>query len=64
MHMKAKAMAISIKSKSLNILHRIRHNRVVSLAVFALNDNDRHNAIDQVNRQAHLFIVLTVAYNL
>jgi hypothetical protein len=49
-HMKAKPRAISMKSKSLNILHRIRHNRVISLAVLAFNNNDWHDAIDQVNR--------------
>jgi hypothetical protein len=42
------------------MLHRIRHDCIGTHAVFAFDNDDRHNAIDQVNRQAHLFVVLAI----
>jgi hypothetical protein len=36
------------------MLHRIRHDCVKGLALLALNDNDRDNAIYQVNYHLRL----------
>jgi hypothetical protein len=46
------------------MLHRIRHDCVSTHAVFALDYDDRDNAINQVNRQAHLFVILAVTADL
>jgi hypothetical protein len=46
------------------MLHRIRHDCICATALLALDNDDRDNAIDQVNRQAHFFVVLAVTADL